>query len=213
LRLPSHEHVRRAFPDASQCRTGIFEGSHRRIKVLCHLLLSSALAITLLSAQSPKYGVGRTPTPEEIRAWDISVAPDGTGLPAGKGTAVEGKDIYTRRCSECHGDKAQGAEQPALVGGVGTLNTAKPLKTTVSYWPYATTLWDYTNRTMPFDTPGVLTNDQVYAVVAYILHLGGVIGENDVMDAQTLPKIKMPNRDGFVKDPRPDVGMPAAKGK
>ena len=194
-------------------RTGGTETVPEHAKVLRRVVICGALAGTLLSAQSPKYGVGRTPTPEEIRAWDISVAPDGTGLPPGKGTAVEGKDIYTRRCSECHGDKGQGAEQPALVGGVGTLNTAKPLKTAVSYWPYATTLWDYTNRTMPFDTPGVLTNDQVYAVVAYILHLGGVIGENDVLDAQTLPKIKMPNRDGFVKDPRPDVGMPAAKGK
>ncbi len=177
------------------------------------VLLSIALPSTLLWSQSPKYGVGRTPTPEEIRAWDITVAPDGKGLPPGKGTAVEGKEVYDRRCAECHGDKAQGAEQAALIGGQGTLNTAKPLKTAVSYWPYATTLWDYTNRTMPFDIPGTLTSDQVYAVVAYILHLGGVIGENDVLDAQTLPKVKMPNRDGFVKDPRPDVGRPVAKAK
>jgi cytochrome c len=176
------------------------------LSILRCVVLCTALAGTLLSAQSPKYGVGRTPTPEEIHAWDISVAPDGTGLPAGKGTAVEGKDIYTRRCSECHGDKAQGAEQAALVGGKGSLNTPKPLKTVASYWPYATTLWDYTSRAMPYDTPRVLTNDQVYAVVAYILYLGEIIGENDVMDAQTLPQVKMPNRDGFVKDPRPDTG-------
>jgi S-disulfanyl-L-cysteine oxidoreductase SoxD len=156
--------------------------------------------------QSGKHGVGRTPTAEEMQAWDISIAPDGKGLPPGRGTAAEGKKVYDLRCGECHGDKAQGAEQAALVGGKGSLNTPKPLKTVASYWPYATTLWDYTNRAMPYDTPRVLTNDQVYAVVAYILYLGEIIGENDVMDAQTLPQVKMPNRDGFVKDPRPDTG-------
>ena len=160
------------------------------------------------SAQSPKYGVGRPPTPEEIKAWDISAFPDGTGLPEGSGRAAQGKDVYERRCAECHGNNGLGGEQAALVGGVGSLNSAKPLKTTVSYWPYATTLWDYTNRSMPFDTPGVLTNDQVYAVVAYVLFLGEVVGENDLMDAKTLPQVKMPNRDGFVADDRPDAGAP-----
>ena len=166
------------------------------------------------SAQSPKYGVGRAPTPEEIKAWDISAFPDGAGLPEGSGAAARGKDIYERRCAECHGNNAEGGEQGALVGGQGSLNTAKPLKTVASYWPYATTLWDYTNRSMPFDTPGVLTNDQMYAVVAYVLFLGGIVGENDVMDAKTLPQVKMPNRNGFVADDRPDAGTaPQAKRK
>jgi mono/diheme cytochrome c family protein len=189
-----------------------------RARLLCRARLSSlprgllccavilAVMGSIADAQSPKYGVGRPPSAEEIKAWDISVFPDGTGLPEGSGTAAQGKDVYERRCAECHGNNGEGGEQGALVGGVGSLDSAKPVKTVVSYWPYATTLWDYTNRSMPFDTPGVLTNDQVYAVVAYVLFLGGVVGENDVLDAKTLPRVKMPNRDGFVADDRPDAG-------
>ena len=162
-------------------------------------------------AQSPKYGVGRAPTSEELKAWSISVAPDGSGLPEGKGTVAEGKQVYDRRCAECHGNIGQGAESSALVGGQGSLASDAPKKTVGSYWPYATTLWDYTNRAMPFDTPGVLSDDQVYAVVAYILHLNGIISETDEMNAETLPEVKMPNRDGFVADSRPDVGKTASQ--
>ena len=169
-------------------------------------VLALAVMGCVADAQSPKYGVGRPPTAEEIKTWDISVFPDGTGLPEGSGTAAQGKDVYERRCAECHGNNGEGGEQGALVGGVGSLDSAKPVKTVVSYWPYATTLWDYTNRSMPFDTPGVLTNDQMYAVVAYVLFLGEVVGENDVLDAKTLPEVKMPNRDGFIPDDRPDAG-------
>jgi cytochrome c len=97
------------------------------------------------------------------------------------------------------------------VGGQGTLRTAKPLKTVGSYWPYATTVWDYTNRAMPFDQPGLLKPPEVYAVVAYILNLNGIIGNSEVMDAKSLPKVKMPNRGGFVEDPRPDVGNKAKR--
>jgi len=158
------------------------------------------------STDAPKYGVGRPLTAEEIRGVDISVAPDGTGLPPGEGSAAEGRQVYEVRCGECHGDKGQGSEQAALAGGQGTLKTPKPLKTVGSYWPYATTLWDYTNRAMPYDLPGLLTHDQAYAVVAYVLFLNGIIGENEVMNAETLPKVAMPNWDGFVKDPRPDTG-------
>ena len=170
------------------------------------VVLALAVMGCVADGQSPKYGVGRPPTAEEIKTWDISVFPDGTGLPEGSGTAAQGKDIYERRCAECHGNNGEGGEQGALVGGVGSLDSAKPVKTVVSYWPYATTLWDYTNRSMPFDTPGVLTNDQMYAVVAYVLFLGEVVGENDVLDAKTLPEVKMPNRDGFIPDDRPDAG-------
>jgi cytochrome c len=102
---------------------------------------------------------------------------------------------------------------PILVGGQGTLATSRPLKTVGSFWPYATTLWDYINRAMPFDKPGLLKPSEVYAVAAYILNLNGIVGDNDVMDAKTLPKVKMPNRDGFVADPRPDVGPKANKPK
>lgn len=162
-------------------------------------------------AQSPKYGVGRAPTPEEVKAWDISVAPDGTGLPEGSGTVTQGKDVYASKCAKCHGGQGQGGDEGALVGGKGTLASAKPLKTVGSYWPYATTLFDYVNRAMPFKQPGTLTPNQVYAVSAYVLFLNGIIPENAVMDPKTLPQVKMPNRNGFVSDPRPDVGAKAAK--
>jgi len=176
---------------------------------------SCLLALVILSAalwaQSPNYGVGRTPTPEEIRYWDSSVAPDGTGLPEGSGTAAQGQEVYTNRCSRCHGSKGEGGDNEALVGGVGSLTSPKPLRTVGSYWPYASTIWDYINRAMPFNQPGILTHDQVYQLTAVILYLNGIIGENDVMNAKTLPQVKMPNRNGFVPDPRPDTG-PAKTG-
>jgi len=175
--------------------------------------LVTLLCATLV-AQSPKYGVGRTPTPEEIRAMDITPAPDGTGLPEGHGTAAEGRDVYARRCSRCHGAKGEGGDEPKqspLVGGRGSLKTGKPLKTVGSYWPYATTVWDYVNRAMPLDRPGTLTHNQVYSLVALIFYMNGIVGENDVLDAKSLPKIQMPNRDGFVPDARPDVGKGVKK--
>ncbi|MBI3471826.1 MAG: cytochrome c [Candidatus Solibacter usitatus] len=165
------------------------------------------LAAAALLAQGPKYGLGRVATPEEIRAVDISVTPDGAGLPPGQGTALQGRDVYERRCSKCHGAKGEGGENEVpLVGGQGSLKGPKPLKTVGSYWPHATTLWDYINRAMPHKEPGLLTAGQVYAVTAHVLHLNGIIGENEVMDAKSLPRVKMPNRGGFVKDPRPDTG-------
>ncbi|MEX2263645.1 MAG: cytochrome c [Bryobacteraceae bacterium] len=171
----------------------------------------SLLAALPLLGQSPRFGVGRAPTPEEVKSWDISIAPDGTGLPEGSGTALQGKDIYASKCSKCHGTQAQGGDDAALVGGKGSLNTPKPMKTVASYWPYATTLWDYTSRAMPFKDPGSLNPNQVYAVVAYVLHLGGIIGESDAMNARTLPAVRMPNRDGFIPDARPDAGRKASK--
>lgn len=159
-----------------------------------------------LHAQSPTYGVGRAPTAEETRKLGVTVAPDGTGLPEGSGTALQGREVYSATCAKCHGAKGEGGDGPALVGGQGTLATLKPRKTVGSFWPYATTVWDYINRAMPFNQPGLLTHSQVYAVAAYILHLNGIVGENQVLNARTLPKVRMPNRDGFVVDPRPDVG-------
>jgi cytochrome c len=177
---------------------------------MCKALLL-AIAAAALFAQAPKYGVGRAPTPEEVRAWDISVAPDGTGLPEGSGTAAQGKDVYASRCAKCHGGQGQGGDEGPLAGGHGSLSGLKPLKTVGSYWPYATTLFDYVNRAMPFKQPGTLTHNQAYAVVAFVLQLNGIIGENDVMDARSLPQVKMPNRGGFVTDPRPDTGARRAK--
>jgi mono/diheme cytochrome c family protein len=164
-----------------------------------------------LSAQTNGLGVGRPATAEEIRDISTAIAPNGDGLPEGSGTVAAGREVFTAQCARCHGAKAQGDIGPTLVGGQGTLATARPLKTVGSFWPYATTLWDYINRAMPFDKPGLLKPSEVYAVAAFILNLNGIIGDNEVMDAKSLPKVKMPNRDGFVSDPRPDVGPTAKK--
>lgn len=163
------------------------------------------LASCTVLSQSPTFGIGRRPTEEEIKAWDIAIGPDGKELPPGQGKASEGKEVYTKRCLECHGAEGKSGKHDVLVGGQGTLNSAKPVKTIGSYWPYATTLWDHVHRAMPFDRPGTLTSDQIYAVTAYLLYLNGIIKEDEVMDAQSLPKVKMPNRNGFVPDPRPDT--------
>ncbi len=160
----------------------------------------------------PTYGVGRAPTAEEVQAWDLTIPPDGQGLPPGSGTAALGQPIYVERCASCHGEKGEDSKYFLLAGGRGTLTTDRPIKTIGSFWHYATTLWSYIRRAQPFNEPGSLTADQVYALTAYLLYLNGIIGEQDVMDAKTLPLVKMPNRDGFVPDPRPDVG-PTARGK
>jgi cytochrome c len=166
------------------------------------LLLIASATIT---AQSPRYGVGRPPTPEEIRALGSAIAPDGTGLPPGSGTVAQGRTLFAAQCARCHGPKGDGDVGPRLVGGQGTLATPRPLKTVGSFWPYATTLWDYVNRAMPFDRPGLLEPSEVYAAVAFVLNLNGIVGEDTVINASTLPGVQMPNRDGFVSDPRPDV--------
>jgi mono/diheme cytochrome c family protein len=180
------------------------------------LIAVIASAAGLVAAQSPRFHLGRPPTPEEIKAWDIAVGPDGEGLPPGSGTAVRGKEIFAAQCARCHGATGREGPEMPLVGGLHTLNTDKPLKTVGSYWPYATTLWDYINRAMPFDRAGVLNADDVYATVAYVLFLNDLVHERDVIDARTLPGVRMPNRDGFIPDPRPDVQKsqvaPANKG-
>ena len=160
-----------------------------------------------LSAQSQTFGVGRTPTPEEIRDLGSAIAPDGQGLPAGSGSVSEGRTVFAAQCARCHGPTGEGDVGARLVGGQGSLRTPRPLKTVGSFWPYATTLWDYINRAMPFDKPGALSPSEVYAASAFILNLNGIIGDTQVMDAQTLPKVRMPNRDGFVPDSRPDVPL------
>ena len=169
---------------------------------LSAILLAAAAT---LSAQSPRFGVGRPPTPEEIRNLESAIAPDGTGLPPGSGTVVDGRQLFAAQCARCHGPEGEGGVGARLVGGQGTLASPRPLKTVGSFWPYATTLWDYVNRAMPFDRPGLLSPPEVYAAVAFVLNLNGIIDESQVMDAATLPKVKMPNRDGFVSDRRPDV--------
>ena len=185
--------------------------SHRATRATTSLVFASAAwaATAILAAQSPTSSAGRPPTPEEIRELGSAIAPDGAGLPPGSGSVTAGRQLFAAQCARCHGPNGEGDVGPRLVGGRGTLNTPRPIKTVGSFWPYATTLWDYINRAMPFDQPGRLTPPEVYAAVAYVLNLNGIVAAEDVMDAASLPKVRMPNRDGFVADPRPDM-KPAA---
>jgi cytochrome c len=171
--------------------------------MLKHLAACTAIiALTATaSAQAPKFG--QPIAPGDIAPWDISIGPDGAGLPAGRGTAAQGEAVYAAKCQACHGEKGAGRPNDALVGGKGSLEAGKaPVKTVGSYWPYATTLFDYIRRAMPFLDSKSLTNDELYAVSAYILSLNEIIGKDDVLDAQSLPKVRMPNRDGFIPFPR-----------
>jgi len=133
-----------------------------------------------------------------VAAMDISIPPSGAGLPAGSGTVAQGQKVYEAKCQVCHGPKGVGKPADPLVGGIGSLASGKPMRTVGSYWPYATTLFDYTRRAMPTTAPQSLTNDEVYAVTAYVLSLNGIVADDAVMNAQTLPQVKMPNRDGFI---------------
>jgi cytochrome c len=158
-----------------------------------------------LSYHGAPLNFGTAPTAADLEG-EFAYPADGRGLPSGSGTYAQGKQVYAQQCLACHGDKLQGGIGDRLIGGRGTLNTDKPVKTVESYWPYATTLFDYIKRAMPFTAPGSLTNDQIYAVTAYILGEANIIPKDEVVDAKTLPKVQMPNRDGFVtEDPRPDV--------
>ena len=153
-----------------------------------------AFATSVVVAQ----GLGKPITEAEIAAWDISVMPDGRGLPAGSGTPEQGSKVFAAKCALCHGAEAKGGANAALVGGAPLTNGIDTTKTVANFWPYATTLFDFTRRAMPWQQPRSLSNDEVYAVTAYILALNKIIGHNDVMNAQTLPKVRMPNRDGFI---------------
>jgi cytochrome c len=171
--------------------------THKRLVVVAAAALSAcATQPTSAPVKAPAFGAPVSVA--EIARWDISIPPSGEGLAAGGGTAKQGEAVYIAQCQACHGPKGGGKPADPLVGGIGSLATAKPLRTVGSYWPYATTLFDYTRRAMPITKPLSLTNDEVYAVTAYLLFLNGIIPENAEMNAQTLPQVKMPNRDGFV---------------
>ncbi len=168
--------------------------------------IAVAAVITLSACASQPVSTGKAPafgapvSAEEVARWDISIPPSGAGLPSGSGTARQGLRVYEEMCLACHGAKGAGKPADALAGGMGTLASKTPLRTVGSYWPYATTLFDYTRRAMPLANPLSLTDDEVYAVSAYVLYINGIIGEDVAMNAQTLPQVKMPNRDGFVSD-------------
>ena len=179
-------------------------------KLIYAAALIGTLAFThTASAQVARLGLGTTASPEELSKF-FSIPPDGRGLPPGSGDATKGAQIYAGACAACHGDKlegnpAKGIGGDKLLGGRGTLASKAPVKTVESYWPYATTLFDYVKRAMPFHAPGSLSDDDVYAVTAFILGEADIIGRDEAMTAETLPQVQMPNRDGFVPDPRPDV--------
>jgi cytochrome c len=167
--------------------------------ILGAVLLLAATAAA--SAQAPQFG--QPISPADLAPWDIEILPSGAGLPPGSGTVVQGEAVYAAKCQACHGAKGAGQPNDRLVGGQGTIRAGQaPVKTIGSYWPYATTLFDYVRRAMPWTNPKSLTNDEVYAVSAYLLNLNGIIGENDTMNAQTLAKVSMPNKDGFIPFPR-----------
>ena len=171
------------------------------MSMLEKLVMGLALALgpsVAGAADAPRFG--QPIAPNDLAPWDISIGPDGGGLPLGSGTPSQGAAVYAAHgCAACHGEKGSGGPSVPLVGG-GPLNTTDrdPVKLIGNYWPYATTIFDYTRRAMPWQQPKTLTNDEVYALTAYILALNKIIDENDAMNAETLPKVKMPNRDGFI---------------
>ena len=166
--------------------------------------------LALAPAQAQRfYGIGRSATPAEIACWNIDIDRYGNNLPPGSGTVSHGRKVYDQQCASCHGTKGEGAVGDRLVGGQGTLATSEPIRTVGSYWPFAPTLFDYIRRAMPQNAPQSLSNDDVYAVSAYVLNLNGLLPADATLDAKSLAAIKMPNRDGFTGDPRPDVKNPA----
>jgi len=184
----------------------------RRGAALAFLGVAMVIGITAPFAQTAQStGLnlgGQLATPEEIAAWNINVFPDGTGYPPGQGSVMAGETLYQTHCLACHGDNLQGGGPglgPALAGGQGSLASAKPLKTVGSYWPYASTLFDYIRRAMPFQAPQSLTNDEVYSLTAYILHVNEILPKDAVVDAEILKTVQMPNAHGFYVDDRPDM--------
>jgi len=193
------------------------------------LLLATAILVTAILGigqtawtQSPTYGLGKAPSAEEIRAWDIAISPTGKELPPGQGTAKEGALLYVRKgCAGCHGATGSGAHAPTLISRKGTkpapsvpclapcVNDGNSMGV---HSPFATTIWDYINRGMPLGKEGTLKPDEVYALTAFLLYKNEVIKEDEVMDAQSLPKVKMPNRDGFALPPEWKHGTPRLQG-
>jgi len=163
------------------------------------VMLAIALCALCDVAHGETPNLGRVVAPDELASWDISISPSGAELPAGRGTPRQGEAVYIAKCLGCHGERGAGKPNDQLVGGRAMLEGDQaPVKTIGNFWPYATTLFDYVRRAMPLNDSKSLTNDEVYAVVAYLLHLNGIIGESDTIDAQKLPKVRMPNADGFV---------------
>ena len=164
--------------------------------------LAAAAAFALIfaggTAAADGPGLGKRLSAEELAAWDISVLPDGGNLPAGSGTPAEGARVFAQKCVACHGESGRGGISAALVGGAPLTTISAAQKTIANFFPYPTTVFDFIRRAMPWQQPKSLTNDEVYAVTAYIFALNKLIGENETMNAATLPRVRMPNRDGFI---------------
>ncbi len=175
----------------------MFSALRENVRVLTACLgLGLLVPAACIAAESPQ--LGQSVSAAEIAAIDFTIMPDGTGLPAGSGTAKQGAALYQQHCQACHGDKGVDGINDRLAGGHGTLSSEQPIKTVGSYWPYATTVFDFIRRAMPYATPGSLSDDEVYALTAYLLYVNDVVAEQAVLDAASLPKVEMPNRDGFV---------------
>ena len=170
-------------------------------------LLSPVLSASLAVAEERPFNLGQLATAEQVAGWDIDVRPDGLGAPVGAGNAIDGEEVYAERCASCHGDFGEAVDNwPVLVGGEGTLNGHDPVKTTGSYWPYASTMFDYIYRAMPFGEAQSLTHDETYQIVAYLLYMNDIIDDEFELNQENIGTIEMPNRDGFmIPDPRPDA--------
>jgi cytochrome c len=174
----------------------------------CAALLAWFVAGASIAIAGEDFGIGRPATSSEIAGWDIDIAPDGTGLPPGSGSVREGETIFAEKCASCHGGHGEGKPMDRLVGGSGTIGTATPIKTVGSYWPFATTLFDFVRRAMPFNAPQSLSPNEVYAVSAYVLYLNQIVPDDAILDAKSLPKVAMPNRSNFVSGYKPDATAP-----
>ena len=181
------------------------------------LKITAVVAIVGLNpgpAFAEKFGLGRPPLPEEIAAWDGDIRPDGTGLPVGSGDAIDGEEIFAEQCAACHGDFAEGIDNwPKLAGGADTLDHDDPLKTVGSYWPYLSTAYDYINRSMPYGNAGTLSDDEVYAILAYILYSNDLVEDDFVLSNETFFDVEMPNADGFIIDDRAVTEYPEWTGE
>ena len=186
----------------------------RRLGGVAALGLGLALAAAPAASEPGGFGLGRAATPEEIAGWDVDVRPDGTGLPPGEGSVQEGEEIYLERCAACHGEFGEGAGRyPVLMGGFDSLEEDRPEKTIGSYWPYASTVWDYVQRAMPFGEARSLSDDETYAVTAFLLYLNEVVEDDFVLTRENFTEVRLPNRDGFFLRDGPDLpnGEPCMK--
>ncbi len=171
----------------------------------CSLIM--ATTVVTASASDRPFNLGKIATVEEVSGWDIDVRPDGLGAPIGMGNAIDGEEIYAELCAACHGDFGEAIDRwPVLIGGEGTLDSHDPVKTTGSYWPYASTMYDYIYRAMPFGEAQSLTPNETYQIVAFLLYMNDIVEEDFELSHENISAIEMPNRDGFfMPDPRPDA--------